>query len=277
MHHTTIKPTLDDYLVPFGFCTNDFFDPLNPSTPQAIESILQFAKENILTKDELLNIGSGTNILKAYQSKNSAASLFLILVKLATIKLKYSTAEKLLTLVGSFERSMLLINLFGQMDDGFVWEKLFAKWWSNCDGCTLHSNEFIEVFNKANLNEIRKAGSKQDVEFYNNLPDMVTVFRGTIDCDEINPGISWTLDIDVARKFARIADDLTYMRGAAIRYVLGLGVGYAEILKKNPAGGIIIKATVPKEKIIYANTRGESEVIITFNMSNDEFTLFETI
>ena len=89
---------------------------------------------------------------------------------------------------------------------------------------------------------------KNDVIEFNELPSIVTLYRGqnTEDLD----GISWTTDFEIAKKFAA-------------RHKLTINDEDGECIE---AG--VLKVEVPKEQIkAYTNNRNEKECIIT--ESND--------
>lgn len=56
---------------------------------------------------------------------------------------------------------------------------------------------FHEVFDGLSKTDLM---NESDFKVYNSLPDIITIFRGT-DADEQEPRPSWSLSIDVARKF----------------------------------------------------------------------------
>lgn len=269
-----LKSDLDRYLDVYGFKTCDFFGEKDLGVAPALQTCLGFAKQHLLTNEQLKDPGIGLE--RIHQFQKQFPQFIFLLTHTATAKIKYDIASRILSLASSFHRPQLLINMYGRVG-GFDWEKLFANHWSSCDGCTAYASCFIEILGTANLSEIRKNVSKEDMEAYNALPDMVTIYRGTIDCNDINTGISWTLDEKVATKFAQISHNIVKKNGAALRYILGMGSDYEQIMDCNSVGGVVIKATVPKEKIIYMNARDESEVIINFHMDLDDFSVFKTI
>lgn len=58
-----------------------------------------------------------------------------------------------------------------------------------------------EMFNNCNRELLME---EEDLAAYNALPDKVTLYRGQ-NCELLN-GISWTLDVEIARKFANMCD-----------------------------------------------------------------------
>ena len=94
-------------------------------------------------------------------------------------------------------------------------------------------------------NSVREYMTKDDIEYLDNLPDIVTIYRGTsIDEAEgsvLGLGQSWTLDRTVAEFFS--------------------DTHYSQYFKDR----CIMKATINKEFIFaYINVREEKECIVNF-------------
>lgn len=266
--------TLNEYLTLYDFTVSDFFEKSHFGTSDLIEMCLNFAKQNLLTEKQMQV--EKENVVAIHKFHQALPQFMYLLVISATTKIPYMAASKILSLSSSFNRTTLLSAMHDKVKDS-DWCKLFAENWSSCDGCTSNSGNFIEILNQVDLNEIRKNLSDEDIEYYNNLPDQVTIYRGTLDCDDINTGISWTTDLSIAKKFAEISESIAKREPASLRYIMGMGSDYQQILDSNPTGGVILKATVSKDKIIYTNNRGESEAIIGFAMDLDDYSVFETI
>jgi len=86
---------------------------------------------------------------------------------------------------------------------------------------------------------------KEDLEYYNSLPDEVTVYRG-VAVGRVPNGLSWTDKLKTAKWFAHRYD-------------------------KDEETGYVQKAVVPKSKILaYFNTRNEDELVVdTFAIKNE--------
>ena len=92
--------------------------------------------------------------------------------------------------------------------------------------------EMISFFKKAKKEYIM---NDEELEVYNNLPDMVTIYRGVRDKKWFR-GLSWTLSYEQAEWFATRFDSET---------------------------SIVYEVTLPKKEIItFINDRNEDEIII---------------
>ncbi len=270
----TNEMVLAEYLSAFNFKSSDFFDPNVLATQNSVAICTQFAKENLLTEKQLQT--EKNNLLAVDKFQKQIPTFFYYLVCSATAKISYEIANQILNLSSSFNRTTLLSTLYNKVKNE-DWCKLFATHWSVCDGCTSNSGNFIEILSKVDLAEIRKYQPEEDIDSYNKLPDLVTIYRGTIDCDDIQAGISWTTDLKVAERFALISNDIAKRNPSAMRYLMGMASDFEQILDSNPTGGVILKAVVPKEKILFNSARNESEAIISFSMDLDEYSVFKTV
>lgn len=81
--------------------------------------------------------------------------------------------------------------------------KLFKEIWTLAEIQYKRSEDFKKLFIEYR-NDIM---SKNEITYYDNLPEMATIYRGTRVSPEIDSGISWTTDKEVAEKF------LTYSKG----------------------------------------------------------------
>ena len=120
---------------------------------------------------------------------------------------------------------------------------LFHHWWNTIENPSDHLDKVLEMldhtsglqqdlhFDPSRLNEM----DAEDLDAYNDLPYMFTVYRG---CHGFNEdGVSWTTDEEVAKKFAlRMAID---------------------------GKCVLIEGTVHKNDIIaYYLGRGEDEIVV---------------
>lgn len=75
--------------------------------------------------------------------------------------------------------------------------RLFKDVWILAEIQYKRSEDFKKLF----LEYKNDIMSKKEITFYNNLPETVTIYRGTRVPPEIDSGISWTTNREVAEKF----------------------------------------------------------------------------
>jgi len=138
---------------------------------------------------------------------------------------------------GSDVRAYVLTDMLfrAETDDEF-W-RIFQFGWPTSDN-TWYCRRDIKML----LDEREPAGpflKGADKEFYDSLPDLVTVYRG---CSSSRVrGLAWTTDLDIARRFAR---------------------GHRQIDVPSP---VVATANVPKEAIYTVTTdRNEFEVVLNW-------------
>jgi len=94
-------------------------------------------------------------------------------------------------------------------------------------------SEVLKLFEKSDKSKLM---DEEELEIYNKLPDVVTIYRGTYDSTKTK-ALSWTLDYDVAHWFATRFDD----------------------------NGYVLQAKINKKDIFaFFDSRGEKEVIINY-------------
>lgn len=67
-----------------------------------------------------------------------------------------------------------------------------------CDSFGVTNETLHAVFDGLSKEELM---SNKEKRIYDNLPDMIEIYRGT-DANEVIPRISWTLDINIAKKYS---------------------------------------------------------------------------
>lgn len=121
--------------------------------------------------------------------------------------------------------------------------ELLADTWVSVEGvsyCGYDSSVFIDLFQMADKKHLMNS---DDYKIYSELDDMLLIFRGVCDRNQIRPlkreGMSWTLSYDTAEFFKN------------------------RFQSKDRPTGAIIKAYIKKENILaYFNTRNEHEVVV---------------
>lgn len=252
---------LNTYLSFYKLKVGDFFSADHRATLRNATACLTYAKENLLTVDEMRNRNLEDFAERLNQSQNSLPNFFYLLIQASTKNISLDSASKILDFVDSFARPNLLVSLKDSVDTG-VWERLFAKNWTGCDSCSFYASEFLHAFSDSDKNLIQSSFGKKNSEFYKNLPEEITIYRGSVIADDITANISWTLDPAIAEKFAKIAHSLINFDIKDLRYLLGLRHHLNELMEMNPTHAAVLKTTVPKSMVAYTNSRGESEVIL---------------
>lgn len=122
--------------------------------------------------------------------------------------------------------------------------ELFKEAWSHAEVNHKHLEQTKEFFTEyANV-----IMNKEEKEIYNALPAKVKIYRGTRVPPMIDTGISWTLDKEIAKKFASYPAGIFHERALD---------GQDKIFTPN----ILVK-TVSKNKIVcYLDYRDEKEII----------------
>lgn len=135
-----------------------------------------------------------------------------------------------------------------------------ARTWARAGGALVPRNADLTLW------AIEKAGFvTDDAQGWAALPDPLTIYRGGV-----NPGASWTTNIDVAKYFldlARHAGELQQLMSDR-----GIDIGYERHLGKP----ILYEHVVTKEKVIaYITGRDEYEIILSrfvwADMERDDF------
>ena len=132
-------------------------------------------------------------------------------------------------------RPYAFLDYFIGCQDPEVFWRTFHKEWSGFDAIP-HEDfaDLLEIYRQDWRPEFMP---REDLQFYNSLPESVTVFRGQDQDAEI--GLSWTLNRDVADGFAK---------------------GHRGIVNKSP---VILTAEINKLDIASVQTdRNEAEIIL---------------
>lgn len=83
-----------------------------------------------------------------------------------------------------------------------IFWRVFQKIWPICDATRKAGDEFYEMLIDVRGSRGYRFLSGIEKEFYESLPDPVTVYRGCSKREISDPGISWTTDPKVAASFA---------------------------------------------------------------------------
>jgi hypothetical protein len=143
-------------------------------------------------------------------------------------------------LFGSEERPHVFVDLNDNFSlSGATFWKLLHQEWKGFDRIPHRPFSSLMVFMRDHWRV--ELLNDEDREFYNTLPELLTVYRGQ---DAASPvGLSWTLDREVAAGFAR---------------------GHRLLFNKSP---IIISAEVAKRHVAGAYTEREEKEIVLFRPS----------
>ena len=142
--------------------------------------------------------------------------------------------EEILSYCDSFTRLPTILDLAFEMPFQ-EWLRLLGEEWTGCDNISHHIDSLSEHFSFCEY-PIRELMDADEQRVYNNLPDVLTIYRG---CYANNKrGICWSMDRDVAEKFP-----------FHLRY-------------RQPGQPLLVKARVRKSDIIAVKLgRNEAEII----------------
>lgn len=134
------------------------------------------------------------------------------------------------------------LNAFSKIEaeliDRTFWE-LFLDVWTDSENIFQMKAEWLELISSRikPSKRIMKAIMKDDIKAFNELPSTFKIYRGTSPLEKSSePGLSWTLDFDKAKWFA----------------------------KRFHKDGVVIHKTITKEEVLfYYNGRSEQEIILT--------------
>ena len=116
--------------------------------------------------------------------------------------MNYEEASRKLIMCSSFDRFQTFLEIKDQLNDKDYW-KVLSDAYTGSDNLFRFSDEIKEAF----IEERKfrpKLMSRKDLKHYNNLPEVITIYRGmTIEEFESGYfGVSWTLSKKVAEFFA---------------------------------------------------------------------------
>src|SRR5260370_28278274 len=112
-----------------------------------------------------------------------------------------SSAGKInaLRFADSYARLSCVIDLYYDLNRR-VWWQLLGSHWSSCDNIRFYSL-LLRSLLKADRNYRHWFMRQEDFEVYQNLPEVITVYRGAYLDPQIDRGLSWSLEWDVAAIF----------------------------------------------------------------------------
>lgn len=109
--------------------------------------------------------------------------------------------QKALLRGSSYERLHVMLE-FAPWCRSEDWLRELGREWSGFDNVGLLADELIDAIATANYSgklPIKEMMEPEEIEAFENLPDVVTVYRG---CYEVNKwGLCWTLKRDIAEQF----------------------------------------------------------------------------
>jgi hypothetical protein len=113
-----------------------------------------------------------------------------------TVEDKIKHVDAYLGLLSSERVAVEMLTAIGRESSEVFWP-IFANHWPRCDGSWLIHGWLAAVFK----NRAGKCPAKYRDEFWNALPDQITVYRGS-DRSRTQGGLAWTTNLDIARFFA---------------------------------------------------------------------------
>lgn len=177
------------------------------------------------------------------------------------LRVPYLIADDFCSYLQSLDRGILLIKLQQGMsvDD---WAKLFVEHWTSIETADyIDLVELKRAVNRVGMPLLRKYMTEEDREQYDNLPDVITVYRG---CANQGDGLSWTLRKEVAEQFV-LRKEGAYKGGMKLRLIVSTqDQGLREDLSSaqpKPVG--LYLGEVSKEDCIVFFNRNEQEIFST--------------
>lgn len=170
-------------------------------------------------------------------------------------------ANKLLVRADSFNRPKLILKMHQSMKE-MDWLKCFFQNWSGFDGCSLHTDAIREKLIEYDPEYVMKTiFSKVEYKKWQEESDKIFVYRGAF--ESCKNGLSWTTDIEVARKFANTYIDMKNMGMSYFRAMCQLTADDLKLfIDKFTEKVSVYSIVVNKRDCIFINDRNEQEVMI---------------
>jgi hypothetical protein len=182
-------------------------------------------------------------------------------------------AESILNHSSSYIRANQLISLY-KCSSLNNWFRYFFKFWTLIEMGDEIQKDLEKIFQQFNMKDVmNQYADEESLEYWNNLPDTITVYRG---CSSTNvDGFSWTDDLSVAKQFATrrfkmISGDMLM----AVRLYTSISNPKKsnEILKRlSTEDAYILKGTVNKDNSLIFINRGEHEFFSNRVVITDEY------
>lgn len=170
-------------------------------------------------------------------------------------------ASKLLIRADSFNRPKLILKLHRSMKEK-DWLKCFFHHWSGFDGCSLHTDAIREKIIQYDPEYVMETiFSKAEYKKWQQESDKIFVYRGAF--ESCKDGLSWTTDIEVARKFANTYIDMKSMGMSYFRAMCQLTADDLKLFTDKFTEKVsVYSIVVNKRDCIFINDRNEQEVMI---------------
>lgn len=141
-----------------------------------------------------------------------------------------------LAIYDSQNRAAPLLSALERQPINVFWPILMANW-SSCDRMAAQKTGLLRIMTEANkYSPSRPYLSEKAREWFDSLPDPITVYRG---CSKwAVRGLSWTTDKEIAEGFSR---------------------GHRYIMTLFP---VLAQAKIPKSAVFFAAAGGESEIVL---------------
>lgn len=177
--------------------------------------------------------------------------------------ISFNDADNILLSADSFSRPELLINI-SRILSKEDWLLLFRENWTTCDSCSLYHNEFRKILKTYSIEEIRNLTHQDyDVEFYDSLPEEITIYRGTFIDERFCKGLSWSTEESVAIKFMEGYKSFKNGGPMMMRYRFNMDDQKFNLLKDISLKGVTVLSKVVNKKDIFVNTsRDEYEILV---------------
>lgn len=153
------------------------------------------------------------------------------------------------------------------------WFGYFFEYWTMVEMGDEVQEDLAEIFSQYNMAEVMSLYADEEcLKAWQALPEMVTVYRG---CSESSKdGFSWSMDLDVAKKFAKRRYSLyggdVYMKIRMITSVVEQeDIQRFSSLKPEPI--YILVGQIKKEEALLFMSRGEKEIFTNLVSVTGEF------
>ncbi|MCK4085102.1 hypothetical protein HCY52_14910 [Acinetobacter radioresistens] len=231
----------------------------------AVKSLVSFG-DYIVTSSERENLDSLSKE-KRFGAENPVIVRKMLLEALLDIiddqnqLLSLPLANKLLIRADSFNRPKLILKMHRSMKE-MDWLKCFFKNWSGFDGCSLHTDLIREKLIEYDPEYVMKTiFSKDEYKKWKEESDKIFVYRGAF--ESCKDGLSWTTDIEVARKFANTYIDMKNMGMSYYRAMSQLAADDLKLFTDKFTDKVsVYSIVVNKRDCIFINNRNEQEVMI---------------
>lgn len=193
--------------------------------------------------------------------KQMAIEALLDVVLSSNKHVSLTLGNKLISRADSFNRPKLILKFHGCMKEK-DWLRCFFVNWTGFDGCSLYTNEIKEKLQFVDPENVMKnIFSKADYKKWLCANDEIVVYRGAF--ESFKDGLSWSTDIEIARKFANTYIDMKNKGLSYYRAMCQMSDAELKLFTDRFSDDVSIFSMIVKKKdCIFINDRSENEVFI---------------